>query len=114
MVVLGAAVYEQLLGHGVAQGALGQHAAHRVLTALTELAQKHPGQTLLIGGHAGIFRAAVANIMGIPPERVGAELPYPTNASVTTVAYEDGKFSLVRFSEDAHLSEVGVTKAMVY
>ena len=96
------------------KGEYVQHAAKRVLAALTELAEKHPGQTLLIGGHAGIFRAAVANIMGIPPERVGAELPYPTNASVTTVAYEDGKFSLVRFSEDAHLSEVGVTKVMVY
>ena len=80
--------------------------------ALTALAEKHPGQTLLIGGHAGIFRAAVAKIIGVPAERVGLDFPFPTNASITTLAYEDGKFTLVKYSEDEHLSSVGTTRPM--
>ena len=88
------------------KGEYVQDAADRVLATLEALAKKHPGQTLLIGGHAGIFRAAIARIMGIPAERVGEDLPYPSNASVTTVEYEDGKFNLIQFSEDAHLADL--------
>ncbi len=88
------------------KGEYVQDAADRVLAVLTRLGEAHPGQTLLIGGHAGIFRAVIARIAGILPERVGEELPYPSNASVSTVEYENGKFSLVRFSEDAHLAEL--------
>lgn len=94
------------------RGEYVQDAADRVLAALTDLAEKHPGQTLLIGGHAGIFRATVAKIIGMPPERVGMEFAFPTNASITTLAYEDGKFTLVKYSEDAHLSAVGTTRPM--
>ena len=92
------------------KGEYVQDAADRVLRGLKSLAEKHPGQALLIGGHAGIFRAAVARIIGMPPERVGLEFPFPSNASVTTLTYEDGEFSLVRYSEDAHLSEVGTSR----
>ena len=88
------------------KGEYVQDAADRVLNALAALAEKHPGQTLLIGGHAGIFRAAVARIMGIPALRVGSDLPYPSNASVTTVEYENGQFRLIKFSEDEHLADL--------
>lgn len=91
------------------KGEYVQDAADRVIGALMALGEKHPGQMLLIGGHAGIFRAAVAKIIGMEPERVGAEFPFPTNASITTLAYENGALSLVRYSEDAHLASVGVT-----
>lgn len=91
------------------KGEYVQDAAERVINVLKRLGEKHPGQTLLIGGHAGIFRAAVARIIGMEPERVGKEFPFPTNASITTLSYEDGKLSLVRYSEDAHLSSVGIT-----
>lgn len=94
------------------KGEYVQDAADRVLGALTDLAQKHPGQTLLIGGHAAIFRAAVARIIGVPPERVGTDFPFPTNASITTLTYEDGRFSLVKYSEDEHLSAIGTTRPM--
>ena len=94
------------------KGEYVQDAADRVLEALKSLAQKHPGQTLLIGGHAGVFRAAVAKMIGIPAEKVGKEFPFPSNASITTVVCEDGKFSLVCYSEDAHLTDLGTGRPM--
>lgn len=92
------------------KGEYVQDAADRVINVLLALGEKHLGETLLIGGHAGIFRAAVAKIIGMPPERVGTEFPFPTNASITTLSYENGKLSLVRYSEDEHLAGVGVTR----
>ena len=83
-----------------------QNAATRIINALREIAEKHPGQAVLVGGHGCAFRAACARIMGIAPERVGKELPYPANASVTTVTYEDGCFTMECFSEAAHLADL--------
>lgn len=96
------------------KGEYVQDAAARVLKALTEIAEKHKGQTVLIGGHAGIFRAVCANIMGIPAECVGGDLPYMTNASFSVLTYEDGVFAVEKYSEDAHLESVGTTKVMPY
>ena len=89
------------------KGEYVQDAATRCLDALTEIAKKHPGQTVLVGGHAGIFRAACARIAGLPPECVGRALPYMTNAAVTILVYEDGVFTMERYSDDAHLSDIG-------
>lgn len=89
------------------KGEFAQDAATRCLDALTEIAEKHPGQTVLVGGHAGIFRVACARIAGIPPECVGRDLPYMTNAAVTVLVYEDGVFTMERYSDDAHLSDIG-------
>jgi len=91
-----------------------QKGAARVQNALTEIARRHEGQTVLIGGHAGIFRAVCANIAGIPAERVGAELPYMTNASFSVLTYEGDVFALEKYSEDAHLESVGTMRVMPY
>ena len=89
------------------KGEFAQDAATRCIRALTEIAEKHPGQTVLVGGHAGIFRVACARIAGIPPECVGRDFPYMTNAAVTVLVYEDGVFTMERYSDDAHLSDIG-------
>ncbi len=91
-------------------GEFAQDCADRALCALTQIAQKHPGQTVLVGGHAGIFRLAVARICSIPAERVGMDIAFMTNASITRLAYENGAFSLESYSEDGHLASVGITK----
>ena len=98
---------------GLARPAGGEHAqdcAFRVVKALTQIAEAHAGQSVLIGGHAGMFRLAVAKMIGIEPQDVGAELPFPTNASITTLVYENGAFSLAGYSYDEHLRDVGVTE----
>ena len=98
---------------GLARPVDGEYApdcADRVMRALTEIAERHSGQTVLVGGHGGIFRLAAARILGIPDERVGDDLPFATNASVTTVSYEDGRFTLERYSYDEHLAGVGITR----
>ena len=83
-----------------------QAAATRIINALREIAEKHPGQAVLVGGHGCAFRAATARMLGVAPERVGKEHPYPANASVTTVRYENGEFVVERYSEAAHLSSL--------
>lgn len=91
------------------KGEFAQDAATRCIRALTEIAERHKGQTVLVGGHAGIFRVACARLMGIPPENVGRDLPYMTNASFTTMTYEDGKFEIEQYSYDKHLAEIGTS-----
>ena len=85
------------------KGEYVQDAADRVLKALTEIAENHKGETVLVGGHAGIFRAACARIAGIAPELVGRDFQYMTNASVTVLTYEDGVFTMEKYSYDEHL-----------
>ena len=81
-----------------------QDAATRVLNALAEIAKKHPGQAVLVGGHGCAYRAVIARLLGIAPERVGKEFPYPPNASVTTLIYEDGCFSVAERPYSEHLN----------
>lgn len=92
------------------KGEYAQDCADRVMAALTEIAETHPGQTVLIGGHGGIFRLAFARIASIAPERVGAETAFMSNASITKLIYENGSFSVVYYSKDEHLASVGITK----
>jgi broad specificity phosphatase PhoE len=100
-------MWEKNFGVATAPGGENvQNAATRIINALKEIAERHAGQAVLVGGHGCAFRAATARMLGVAPERVGMEHPYPANASVTTVIYENGEFVVERYSESAHLSSL--------
>lgn len=77
----------------------------RVYAALELLARENSGRVLCIASHGMAIRAFCGRVLGLPMERL-KELPFPSNASVTTVEYEGGRFSMTHYSEDDHMGEL--------
>lgn len=77
----------------------------RVLAAVTRIAQAHPGKRVLIFSHGTPIRAMGAHAMG---KAIG-DIPWPANASVTTLEYSEKGFSCVEYSRDDFMGAL-VTK----
>jgi len=65
----------------------------RVLPALLEIANRHPGQSVLVVGHGGVIRSIL-----------GAVDPHGThgmisNGSIHSLKHEDGTFELIAFDD---------------
>lgn len=76
----------------------------RVILALLNIAKENPGKTVLIATHATPIRAAQAIAEYGSVEKM-EDVPWASNASVTEICYECGKWTLVRASMDEHLKE---------
>ncbi len=76
----------------------------RVVSAITEIAENNDGKTLAIASHATPVRTFAAYCMGIGKEDV-KDLPWPANASITTVRYENGRFFDVEYNYCEHLGK---------
>lgn len=84
-------------------------AAERFYVTLRSIAEKHPGQTLLIASHAAVIRGTWGHkILGLKGEEIGSKLPFPSNASYSVLEYENGKFTPVSYSNDEHLRAAGI------
>ena len=77
----------------------------RVLEAFYEIAQKHDGMTVVIATHATPIRALQCHCEGKPVSQM-KNVPWVTNASVTSVIYQNGKLTLEKASQDAHLGAI--------
>ena len=77
----------------------------RVVPYFQKLANENEGKTLAIATHATVIRSFMTYIKYGSIENMKA-VPWVTNASVTEVEYENGKFSLGKVSEDKHLGEI--------
>ena len=73
----------------------------RVLAAMTAIAERNPGKRVLVFCHGTPIRAMAAHGMG---KAIGA-IPWPSNASVTTLEYEAGKFTCTQYSRDDFMGE---------
>ena len=76
----------------------------RVIAFLEAIAKKHSGETVLIATHATPIRATQSIIEFGSVEKM-EDVPWASNASVTEICYENGKWSLVNASMDEHLQE---------
>ena len=81
-------------------------AALRFEGALREIAQGECGKTVLIGAHAAVIRAFYARISHLSDEQCVNELPFPTNASCTTVELDGDAFTPVSYSVNDYLADV--------
>jgi broad specificity phosphatase PhoE len=77
----------------------------RAYQCLTRLAEENKGKRICLVAHAMLFRSFVSKVLGLSPDEI-KDQPWPTNASVTYVDYEDGVFTLKEFSHDAHLKDM--------
>ncbi len=82
----------------------------RFYNECVRIAEMNPDKTVVVAAHAAVIRSFVAKVLEIAPEDVAAKIGFPTNASVSELCYKDGKFELVEFSRDAHLTDVGITR----
>ncbi len=87
-------------------------AGKRFWNAAKRIAEKHPGESVLITSHAGVIRSFYGIVAGIAPKDLGHALPFPTNASYSIVTYENGAFYPVIYSEDSELKAADMVTAL--
>ncbi len=85
----------------------------RVYSAMERLAKKHPDQTIVIGCHGMAIRAFCLKVMGLSLDDMQEKTVWASNASVTYLDYENGKFTLVKFGEDEHLKKEGLLTTLI-
>ena len=79
--------------------------SQRVLEAFMEIGEANPGKTVVIATHATPIRAIQCHCQGKPVSQM-KDIPWVTNASITTVIYEDHKLRLQEVGHDAHLGKI--------
>ncbi len=79
--------------------------AKRVLDSLTNIAQKHEGETVAVATHATPIRAMECLWKGFPLDEM-KNIAWVSNASVTEVLFENGSWTLGKIGEDRHLKDV--------
>lgn len=77
----------------------------RVMEALLEIAERHAGETVVLASHATPIRAIQTMVTFGELSRM-KELSWVSNASVSVLNYEDGKFEFELVSYDAHLADL--------
>ncbi len=83
----------------------------RALAGMTKIAEENDGKTVFVATHGGVLLTLITAWTGLPTERMH-EAPSPTNSSLTTVIYENGKFTIESYSQDDHLGELKVANDM--
>lgn len=78
----------------------------RVLGGISEIAKKHPDQTVLIAFHATALRYFCAKITGLPKDKITENFPLCGNGALTYVDYSDGNFKLVKYNDQSHLNNI--------
>ena len=80
-------------------------AGERFKNEVERIAKENPDKCILIAAHAAVIRIFFAIISGIKPEDVADAIPFPTNASYSTLTYRDGKFYPEEYSCDSHFKD---------
>ena len=81
----------------------------RVAHEIELLARENDGKTICLFSHATPIRTFVCKIEGRTLDEI-KDRPWPSNASVTEVDYENGVFKLIKYSEDSFMG--GISTAL--
>ncbi len=74
---------------------------NRTYPALLKIAERHPGQRVLIVSHAVAIMSALNKIAGIPLNRFWEKMLHQTSLSIAE--YENGEFSIAKYGSTEHL-----------
>ncbi len=77
----------------------------RVIDAITRIAEENHGKTVVIACHGTPIRALQCHCEGKTLSQMN-DVPWVTNASVSTVIYHRGSFTMPVVSYDAHLGNL--------
>lgn len=78
----------------------------RVFECISEIAQNHPDQTVLIAFHATALRYFCAKIINLPKDQIIKTFPLCQNGALTYVNYSEGKFEIVKYNDQSHLNNI--------
>ena len=93
---------------GLAQCPNGESTAQlqsRIVATLRRIAEENDGKTVVVATHATPIRTFMHHCSGLPLSEM-KNIPWVSNASVTTVHYENGVFNIVTPGYDAHLGDM--------
>ena len=93
---------------GLAQCPNGESTAdlqRRIVSTLTRIAQENDGKTVVVATHATPIRVFMHHCSGLPLSEM-KNIPWVSNASVTTAVYENGSFTITEAGHDAHLGDM--------
>ncbi len=81
-------------------------AACRFYDEVMSIVERHKGECIVITAHAAVIRVFYAKVLGVPADKVVERVPFPDNASITTVYFdeEEGKLVGGEFSHACHIS----------
>lgn len=77
----------------------------RLITASVDAAEKHPSQTVCIATHGTAIRVLLCYFSGWTLEHLN-NVPWCDNASITTVEYENGHFTVRSEGDNEHLKDI--------
>jgi broad specificity phosphatase PhoE len=80
----------------------------RFFKELVRIAKAHPGEVVLIASHAAVIRASWGLVSNIPPEDMGRDTRFPTNASVTRIEFDGERLIPIEYSSDSHIKSAGL------
>ena len=81
-------------------------AKERVYSAMERIAKANDGKTIAVYSHGTAIQAFISKIRGVDLSRIRQDQPYATNASVTTLIYDNGKFTIEKYSQDEFLGDL--------
>ncbi|MBQ9979805.1 MAG: GNAT family N-acetyltransferase [Oscillospiraceae bacterium] len=76
----------------------------RMVAAITEICQKHPGQTIGIFSHGSAIRTFLCAITGTDPADTKT-MGHSDNTAVSIITYENGVFTPVKLNDNSHLGD---------
>ena len=80
----------------------------RFCRELVRIGREHPGGVILIASHAAVIRATWGLVSNIPPEEMGRDTHFPTNASVTRIEFDGEVLIPIEYSRDDHIKAAGL------
>lgn len=83
------------------EGESTYEAGQRFLGKLEELAEKHPGDKVLVGGHSVVLKATIMNILDLTGDYY-SKLDLG-NTSITELELDENGWKILRVNDTAHL-----------
>lgn len=80
----------------------------RIISCVTDIAEKNPGKNICIATHATPIRVVLCQALGFEPKNI-RDVPWPVNASINIIDYKDGKFCVVEKDITTHLEGLMTT-----
>ncbi len=77
----------------------------RIYSTVSRIAAENEGKTVLIATHATPVRIMECICRGLPIAEL-KNIPWVSNASVTELRYNDGKWEIIRCGYDEHLADM--------
>lgn len=74
----------------------------RIVSAVTEIAEKNEGRTVAVVSHGMAIRSLLAYIMNVESRDIPT-LPHGDNTAVSKLIYENGSFKVEYYNDNSHL-----------